>query len=54
MMRLMKEILNYQKQYILKGPRFLQPLTRVKLSQVLDVHESTISRAVSNKSVHAS
>ena len=51
MMRLMKEILNYQKQYILKGPRFLQPLTRVKLSQVLDVHESTISRAVSNKSV---
>ena len=51
MMRLMKEILNYQKQYILKGPRYLQPLTRVKLSQVLDVHESTISRAVSNKSV---
>ncbi len=29
----------------------MQPLTRAKLAKELDVHESTISRAVSTKTV---
>lgn len=33
------------------GDKNLKPVTRVQLSKELDVHESTISRAVANKSV---
>ncbi len=51
MQRLMEKIANLQKEFIIKGEKFLQPVTRAEISKVLEVHESTISRAVSNKSV---
>lgn len=35
----------------MQGDRFLHPLTRASLAEELGVHESTISRAVSNKAV---
>ena len=51
MQRLMERIVAHQRGYILEGEKKLNPITRVKISQELKVHESTISRAVANKSV---
>lgn len=39
----------YQRDFILRGPRYLRPLTRAQLAAQLGVHESTISRAVAHK-----
>lgn len=51
MQRLMEIIVDVQRNFIDKGEKHLDVLTRVEVSKKLDVHESTISRAVSNKSV---
>lgn len=51
MQRLMHNVVVFQHDYILHGDRYIKPLTRASLSIELDVHESTISRAVSNKTV---
>lgn len=51
MLRLMQRVVSLQKGFILMGDKNLKPVTRVQLSKELDVHESTISRAVANKSV---
>ncbi len=51
MQRLLERISNLQKDYILKGEKFNRPLTRAQIARELKVHESTISRAVSSKSV---
>jgi len=47
--RLIKRLVVIQKEYILKGDAYLRPITRAKLAEDLQVHESTISRAVSKK-----
>jgi RNA polymerase sigma-54 factor len=49
--RLMRAIVTYQRDFILKGDGHLQPLTRAVLAGELGVHESTISRAVASKTV---
>jgi RNA polymerase sigma-54 factor len=49
--RLMTRLAVLQREFILNGDIHLQPLTRASLAKELEVHESTISRAVSNKSV---
>ncbi len=49
--RLMQRIGVIQRRFIIKGDAYLYPLTRASLANELDVHESTISRAVSNKAV---
>jgi RNA polymerase sigma-54 factor len=49
--RLMQRLSVLQRNFILKGEAYLLPLTRATLAKELDVHESTISRAVSAKSV---
>ncbi len=51
MQRLMGKVVSLQKNFILKGEKELKPLTRVSIARELKVHESTISRAVSTKSV---
>ena len=51
MRRLMQRVVMLQKAFILNGEEELVPLTRAQLSKELGVHESTISRAVSGKSV---
>ncbi len=51
MQRLLYRIVMIQRNYILNGERYLKPLTRAQLSEELEVHESTISRAVANKCV---
>ena len=49
--RLMEILVSGQKGFILQGDRFLQPLTRARVATEIGVHESTVSRAVSHKSI---
>jgi RNA polymerase sigma-54 factor len=49
MQRLMAYLAEYQRSFILKGDKYLRPTTRAAVSKILDVHESTISRAVAGK-----
>jgi len=51
MRRLMEMLVTAQRTFILEGDRQLSPMTRVEIAKKIDVHESTISRAVSHKSV---
>ncbi len=51
MRRLMFIITKQQRDFILRGDSFLVPITRASLAKELDVHESTISRAVSGKTI---
>jgi RNA polymerase sigma-54 factor len=51
MQRLMEKITFYQKAFINKGEKYINPMTRASLAKELGLHESTISRAVSNKTV---
>lgn len=51
MQRLMERIVAYQRDFLLMGEKKLKPITRAKISRELNVHESTVSRAVANKSV---
>jgi RNA polymerase sigma-54 factor len=49
--RLMTHLSIWQRNFILRGARHLKPTTRASIAKILDVHESTISRAVSGKTV---
>ncbi len=49
--RLMRSLAIKQRDFILRGDKYLHPQTRASLAKELEVHESTISRAVSNKSI---
>ncbi len=51
MRKLMELLVTEQRDFILEGARHLVPMTRAKLADDIGVHESTISRAVANKSV---
>ncbi len=44
-----KEIVHRQREFMEKGVAFLKPLTMVQVSEVVGVHETTVSRAVSGK-----
>jgi RNA polymerase sigma-54 factor len=48
---LLEKLVVIQKQYILHGDLDMKPLTRAEIAGLLDMHESTISRAVSSKTV---
>lgn len=49
--RLLQRLVVIQRDFILNGDAFLKPLTRADMAQELEVHESTMSRAVSDKAV---
>lgn len=49
--RLIQRVVTMQKDFIVHGEKHLKPVTRAWFSKELGVHESTISRAVSNKTV---
>lgn len=51
MRQLMERLVAIQKSFIIHGETHLVPLTRAQIAEELDVHESTISRAVANKTV---
>lgn len=48
---LMQKLAEEQRMFILNGDRYLKPMTRAQIAEDLGFHESTISRAVNNKSV---
>lgn len=43
------EIVNRQREFLEKGVAFLKPLTMLQVAEVVGVHETTVSRAVSGK-----
>ncbi len=47
--RIMKTILDYQREYFLRGEGFLKSITMVDFAKQLGVNPSTISRAIANK-----
>lgn len=49
--RLLRKLAVIQRDFIINGDSHLHPQTRAKMAEELDVHESTISRAVSHKTV---
>ncbi|MBR6887892.1 MAG: RNA polymerase factor sigma-54 [Selenomonadaceae bacterium] len=49
LLRVVEEIVRRQGEFLRKGWHFLKPMTMRELSEELDLHESTISRAVANK-----
>ncbi len=51
LVRVMKAILEEQKEFFEKGPKYLKPLTLKDIAAKLDLHESTISRITSSKYV---
>jgi RNA polymerase sigma-54 factor len=51
LVRLMQRLVVLQREFILKGDAHLNPVTRACLAIELEVHESTVSRAVSGKSL---
>lgn len=51
MRRLMETIVSEERDFVVQGDRHLKPITRAKIAEEIGVHESTISRAVANKSV---
>jgi RNA polymerase sigma-54 factor len=44
-----REIVNRQREFMEKGVAYLKPLTMVQVAEVVGVHETTVSRAVSGK-----
>ncbi|MCY8231476.1 RNA polymerase factor sigma-54 [Priestia endophytica] len=49
--KIMESLLVLQKSFFLDGPTNMKPLTLRELADFIDVHESTVSRAVKNKYV---
>jgi RNA polymerase sigma-54 factor len=43
------EIVAHQQQFLEEGVKFLKPLTMAEIADKLEIHETTVSRAVSNK-----
>ncbi|MGN6555835.1 MAG: RNA polymerase factor sigma-54, partial [Verrucomicrobiota bacterium] len=48
-MNIGKEIVKRQREFMEKGVAYLKPLTMVQVAEVVGVHETTVSRAVSGK-----
>jgi RNA polymerase sigma-54 factor len=51
LVRVMKKILDEQRDFFERGPKYIKPLTLKDVSVHLDLHESTISRITSSKYV---
>lgn len=51
LVRMAQRLVVLQRQFILHGDAYLNPVTRVQLAIELELHESTISRAVAGKAV---
>ena len=47
--RISREIAKRQWEFFDKGPRFLKPMTMSEIAEVIEVHETTVSRAVAGK-----
>ncbi|MCD7990922.1 MAG: RNA polymerase factor sigma-54 [Clostridia bacterium] len=54
LMQVSRAILEYQEEFFTFGPAHLNPLRLADIAQELDIHESTVSRAVSKKYLQCS
>ncbi len=50
-LRMAQILVAIQERYIREGDKYLKPITRAEIAKKLGVHESTISRAVSSKTI---
>jgi len=46
--RIAETLVEYQKDFLDKGILFIKPLTLREVADKLDIHESTVSRAIHN------
>ncbi|MEO0141771.1 MAG: RNA polymerase factor sigma-54 [candidate division WOR-3 bacterium] len=51
--KIINNLLEYQREYFLKGPNYLKPITMVEFAKRLGVNPSTVSRAVANKYIES-
>jgi len=49
LIRVAAAILEFQRSFFLKGPKYLAPLTLADIARELDVHETTVSRTANGK-----
>ena len=42
-------VVDYQKEFLDKGPKYLKTLTLKQVAEALDIHESTVSRSINGK-----
>jgi RNA polymerase sigma-54 factor len=49
--QLLQVIVREQRAFILRGDGDLKPMTRARMADLIDVHESTVSRAVADKTI---
>ncbi len=47
--KIIKDIINYQYEFLEYGLKYLRPMTMKEVANRIEVHESTVSRATSNK-----
>jgi RNA polymerase sigma-54 factor len=47
--RVAELVVDYQREFLEKGVRYLRPLTRTEIASLLGLDESTVSRAIANK-----
>jgi RNA polymerase sigma-54 factor len=47
--RVAELVVDYQREFLEKGVRYLRPLTRAEIASGLDLDEGTVSRAIANK-----
>ncbi len=52
--RVVREILRRQEDFLHRGPQYLKPLRLVDVAEALEIHESTVSRAVRQKYLQCS
>ncbi len=52
--RVARELVEYQLEFFVNGPKFKKPMRLVDLSEKLEVHESTVSRALRGKFLQCS
>lgn len=50
--RILEKILEFQKDYFELGEEFLKPMTLKEIAEALEVHESTVSRAIREKYIN--
>ena len=47
--RVLEQIIEKQKEFFLKGMKYLKPMTLKEIAEEIEVHESTVSRAIKDK-----
>ena len=49
LLRISKSIVEFQRDFFRRGPKYLKPLTLKDIAQAVDVHETTVSRIANSK-----